>query len=436
MIESLRSINIVKIRQTLPTGKALFLYTSFALFMAFVGVMSWSVNRFINDTLSISFPNTSELSTEPQGKFEVFVKPGETFSKILYSQEIPPLEVQSIINAAKKLSSPLNLKAGQRIEFEYDISVKETEDDDLVNETYTIKRIAIHIDKIKSVEIIRSSNEFTAKLLEIPLKKLLVKSSTVVKSSFMEAARALGIPHGNVIELVNTYSHQIDFQRQVQPGDKLNLIVEKYTTDEGEFSHYGKVVFASLQLSGKPYNIYRYSHDGADNHQYFSEDGKSVKRNLLRTPIGVAKLSSHFGKRKHPVLGYTKMHKGVDFAAAPGTPIYAAGSGIVKEIGWKSGYGRYVEIRHSSTLSTAYAHASAFAKGLSHGSIVKQGQTIAYVGASGRTTGPHLHYEVKINGKHVNPLSIKTTPGIELAGTKMKAFTEFKKKLHKMYNEI
>ena len=238
------------------------------------------------------------------------------------------------------------------------------------------------------------------------------------------------------MDLVNIYSHQVDFQRQVKPGDNLNLIVEKYITEDGQFSHYGKVVFASLNLSGKNYNIYRYAHDGSDNMQYFSEDGKSVKRNLLRTPIGVARISSHFGNRKHPILGYTKMHKGVDFFAPKGTPIYAAGNGVITDLGWRSGFGNYVQIRHSSTLATAYGHANAFAKGLTRGSTVKQGQIIAYVGQTGRATGPHLHYEVKINGKQVNPLSIKTSPGIELSGKKLQDFSTFKKKIGKLHNDL
>ena len=170
--------------------------------------------------------------------------------------------------------------------------------------------------------------------------------------------------------------------------------------------------------------------------QYFSEDGKSVKRNLLRTPIGVARISSHFGNRKHPILGYTKMHKGVDFFAPKGTPIYAAGNGVITDLGWRSGFGNYVQIRHSSTLATAYGHANAFAKGLTRGSTVKQGQIIAYVGQTGRATGPHLHYEVKINGKQVNPLSIKTSPGIELSGKKLQDFSTFKKKIGKLHNEL
>ena len=414
-------IDINKIKQALTTSKAAFIYISAVCFTLLAFSVSFSVNRFVNDTLSLSL-NMPENEVESKNRIEIFVQKGDTLSKILYRQDIPVLEVQAILDSTKTLKNNITLQLGQKITFDYDLSMQDKDADDLIDDTSTLKRIAIAIDKIRSIEILRSPNGFLAQQLDIPLKRMLVKSSAVVKSSFMSAARSLGISNSNVVDLVNIYSHQVDFQRQVKPGDNLNLIVEKYITEDGQFSHYGKVVFASLNLSGKNYNIYRYAHDGSDNMQYFSEDGKSVKRNLLRTPIGVARISSHFGNRKHPILGYTKMHKGVDFFAPKGTPIYAAGNGVITDLGWRSGFGNYVQIRHSSTLATAYGHANAFAKGLTRGSTVKQGQIIAYVGQTGRATGPHLHYEVKINGKQVNPLSIKTSPGIELSGKKLQDF--------------
>lgn len=421
-------INFYNIQQALSTGKAKFIYASAICFAILAFAISLSVNRFVNDTLSLSLSEPEE-SVENNTSREVFVQKGDTLSKILFRQDLPVFEIQAIIDASKKLKNGIVLQLGQKITFDYDLSMHDS-DDDLVEETATLKRVAIALDKVKSIEILRTENGFIAQALEIPLRRMLTKSSTIVKSDFMSAARALGISNSNAVDLVNIYSHQIDFQRQVKRGDNLDLIVEKYITEDGKFSHYGKVVFASLKLSGKAHNIYRYSHDGSDNVQYFSEDGKSVKRNLLRTPIGVARISSGFGNRKHPILGYTKMHKGVDFFAPKGTPIYAAGNGVITEIGWKSGFGKFIQIRHSSTLATAYGHSSAFAKGLTKGSTVKQGQVIAYVGQTGRATGPHLHYEVKINGKQVNPLSIKTSPGVELSGKHLHDFTAFKKRIH------
>ena len=426
-------INIGDIRRVLTTSKAVFIYMAAICFAILAFSISFSVNRFVNETLSLSL-DMPEDGLETKNKVEIFVQKGDTLSKILYRQEIPVMEVQAIIDSTQKLKSNITLQLGQKITFDYDLTMQDK--DDLVEESAALKRIAISIDKARSIEILRTSNGFIAQNLDIPLKRMWIRSSTIVKSNFMSAARSLGISNSNVVDLVNIYSHQIDFQRQVKPGDNLDLIVEKYITEDGQFSHYGKVVFASLNLSGKDYKIYRYTHDGSDNAQYFSEDGKSVKRNLLRTPVAVARISSGFGNRKHPILGYTKMHKGVDFFAPKGTPIYAAGNGVITDIGWKTGFGNYVQIRHSSTLATAYGHASAFAKGLTRGATVKQGQVIAYVGQTGRATGPHLHYEVKINGKQVNPLSIKTSPGVELNGSKLSDFASFKRKIHKVHDEL
>jgi len=435
-------IEFNRIKASLASGKAALLYTSAICFFIMAAVITFSVSRFINDTLSISLSTPTAVgniinSQDTQTSREVIVKAGDTISKILYAQDIPVLEAQSILEAIKKINSTLTLNIGQKITFDYDVTFKENDEEDLVVETPIFRRMVVTLERPRFIEIIRSDEGFLAKQLEIPLKKTLIRSSAVVKTSFVEAAKSLGISNSNVVDLVNIYSHQIDFQRQVKPHDVLDLMLEKYVTEDGAFSHYGKVVFASLTLSGTPYNIYRYSDENnSQNMQYFSEDGKSVKRNLLRTPVAVARLSSHFGKRMHPTLGYTKMHKGVDFAAAHGTPIYAAGDGVVTEIGWRQGYGRAVQIRHSSTLSTFYAHASSFAKGLARGMKVKQGQIIAYVGASGRTTGAHLHYEVRRNGQQVNPLSIKTSPGVELTGSKLEAFKSYQRKIHKMHKEL
>jgi murein DD-endopeptidase MepM/ murein hydrolase activator NlpD len=307
----------------------------------------------------------------------------------------------------------------------------EDESDDLATEIRLLTNVNIVIDKLNFVDIIRDGDFFTIKNTTIPVNKFVTKSSAVINSSLMSALKSIGLSTNAIIELINAYSYQIDFQRQIQSGDTVTVITEKFMTKDGEFSHHGKILYASLTLSGKEYNIYRYKHDNvADG--FFSEEGKSVKRSLLKTPVNVMRISSQYGKRLHPVDGYTKMHRGVDFSAPEGTPIYAAGDGVITELGWKSGYGRWIQIKHSATLSTAYAHSKSFAKNMKVGSKVKQGQIIAYVGRSGKTTGAHLHYEVKIDGRHVNPMSIKTTPGIELAGNTLEKFQKFKTKFQKL----
>jgi murein DD-endopeptidase MepM/ murein hydrolase activator NlpD len=247
----------------------------------------------------------------------------------------------------------------------------------------------------------------------------------------MASLRNAGMSTNSIVKLINAYSHQIDFQRQIKSGDKITVLTEKFVTDNDEFSHHGKILYASLQTQKDTHDIYLYSPDGKEaNEQFFLNDGTSIKTNLLRTPVNVVRVSSHFGYReKHPILGYGAMHKGVDFAAAAGTPIYASGNGTIEFIGWKSGYGRFIVLRHNGQLSTAYAHASRFAKNLKRGSKVKQGQVIAYVGSTGHATGPHLHYEVRVNGAQVNPMKFKSTPGVKLTGSKLAEFNKHKQRI-------
>ena len=196
---------------------------------------------------------------------------------------------------------------------------------------------------------------------------------------------------------------------------------ETYETEDGDFARYGDVLYASLMVGGKTIPVYRYkSDDGVVD--YYRENGTSLKRILMQTPIDGARMSSGYGMRHHPVLGYNKMHKGVDFAAPRGTPIYAAGNGVVEKAGRHGGYGNYIRIRHSNGLKTAYAHMRKFAKGMSDGKRVSQGQVIGYVGTTGRSTGPHLHFEVLKNGKQVNPKSIKSSGGEKLAGKSLRNF--------------
>jgi murein DD-endopeptidase MepM/ murein hydrolase activator NlpD len=220
----------------------------------------------------------------------------------------------------------------------------------------------------------------------------------------------------------------VDFQRDIQPGDQFDIVFENLYTEDGQVARKGDVIFSSLTLGDQHFNIYRHTTiDGKTD--YFNENGFSVRKELLRTPLNVAHITSGFGVRRHPVLGYTKMHKGIDFSASTGTPIFAAGNGIIEEIGRKGTYGNYVRIKHNATFSTAYAHASRFAKELHKGDRVAQGDVIAYVGSTGRATGPHLHYEVMIDNKQINPLSVKVSPGLKLAGMELDRFKQYKQRL-------
>lgn len=411
------------------TARRLLSYILTIMFVGLVSFVSLSVNRFINNTMSISVSEPDTMA-DTQESIDVFVKKGDTLQTVLTKQKLPSKDIKAIVSALQTAAIKPSLKVGQKISLNYETDITENGDEDLSSETQVLNQIAIFIDHTRRIEITKGEDGWFAEDITVPLKRVLATSSVAIKGSFIQAAKSLGISTNNILELIHAYSYYIDFERQIKSGDTLTFFSEKFFTEDGKLSHHGKVLFASMNLSGKEYKIYRYSPDGSEKTEYFSEDGNSAKRNLLKTPLNVARVSSKFGHRKDPVHGFSAMHTGVDFRAPIGTPIYAAGTGIVTECGWKRGYGKFVQIKHSGTLSTAYAHASNFAKNLKVGSKVTQGQVIAYVGKTGRATGAHLHFEVKINGRHVNPMSIKTTPGTKLQGKQLHKFEKFKEEMH------
>lgn len=404
-----------------------------------VGFLSVSTNRYISNTISITLSDPEHIGDTTKDDvltpLLVIIKSGDTLRSIFNKQGLSDDEIEKIVKILPIKSN--QLKIGQKITFDYEYKIIEDEND-LTNESKVISSITIEINKSSTLTILRKGGNFIIKNSSVSLEKTFTRYSATIKSNsnFISTLKSMGIPANNVIELIKCYSYHVDFQRQVHTGDVATIIVETFISKGGDLSHYGNIVYASLILSGKEHNIYRYSpnkHSKSD--EFFSEDGRSVRRSLLRTPVNIVRISSHYGSRKHPIQGFHKMHKGVDFSAPSGTPIYAAGCGVITEISWKSGYGKFIQIKHSPTLSTSYAHASSFVKGLKVGSKVNQGQIIAYVGSTGRTTGSHLHYEVKINGKNVNPMSIKTTAGLELTGKQLENFKTYKNKIKNLnYN--
>jgi murein DD-endopeptidase MepM/ murein hydrolase activator NlpD len=253
-------------------------------------------------------------------------------------------------------------------------------------------------------------------------------------SLYGSAAKA-DIPNAVTAEVIRILSWDIDFQRDIRRGDVLDVMYDQMETADGKGVRFGNVIFAHLNINGRDVPIYRFEmKDGTVD--YFTPDGQSVRKALLSTPVDGARISSGFGQRKHPVLGYTKMHKGIDFAVGVGTPIYAAGDGTIEMMQRWSSFGNYVRIRHNSSIKTAYAHMSKFAKGLGAGSRVKQGQVIGYVGATGRVTGPHLHYEVLMNGTQVNPRSVKLPQGEILKGSELASFKQQVQQVQRQFAEL
>lgn len=405
-------------------------------FLLLIGLFLIGANTYIY-RLSFSLIKQQEKAAEEEISEDtvntVTIKKGDTLAAILKRENLNNEDIQEIIKIAKD-QGVAKLKPGKTITFEYALNLIEKDDQDLTTEQKNLNLVSFEVDNTKSVNIVRSGDRFFAQSSVVPLTKVVAKYETIVESNVITSLKKTGLSTNSIISLINAYSHQIDFQRQVQPGDKITVITEKFVTPDNKLSHHGDIIYASIAIQGNEYKIYKYSPSGQKQHyDFFSGSGQSIKSALLRTPLKVIRISSHFGYRaKHPVHGYGAMHKGVDFRAPVGTPIYAAGNGTIAFIGWKSGYGRMIVINHNNGISTAYAHASKFASNLKKGSRVKQGDTIAFVGASGHTTGAHLHYEVRVKGKHVNPTTFKSTPAIQLSGLELAKFSKFKKQVSEL----
>ncbi|NCV24190.1 MAG: M23 family metallopeptidase, partial [Proteobacteria bacterium] len=238
-----------------------------------------------------------------------------------------------------------------------------------------------------------------------------------------------------IIEFARIFGFEIDFQRDIRENDEFQILYERFEDDDGEVQKNGEIIFAYLNNNGREISLYRYK-DEKNNIGYYSQDGKSIEKALMKTPINGARLSSSFGLRKHPILGYNKLHQGTDFAAPKGTPIMASGSGTIEMASWNGAYGKYVRIRHNSTYKTAYAHLSRFGKNIRRGAKVQQGQIIGYVGSTGRSTGPHLHYEVLVQNKRVNSQRLKLPSGKNLAGKEKQIFENTKEQIEELRTKL
>jgi murein DD-endopeptidase MepM/ murein hydrolase activator NlpD len=245
--------------------------------------------------------------------------------------------------------------------------------------------------------------------------------ATIDSSLYLSAMRA-GIPTDVVVQMIHMFSYKVDFQRDIHPGDSFEVFYDYYYTPEGQPAKEGNISYAMMKLGGKEIALYRYQPDPNQPADYFDAQGQSAKGMLMKTPVDGARITSGFGMRFHPILGYTRMHKGVDFGVPIGTPVMAAGSGTIAFMGWENGYGKFVLLNNGNGYSTAYGHLSRFAPGLHRGSHVRQAQVIAYSGMTGMATGPHLHYEIRINGKQVNPVTVKVADGRKLTGKDLRDF--------------
>ena len=298
-----------------------------------------------------------------------------------------------------------------------------------------IKEFIFQISNTEKIYLSKNSEDlkFNEKILSVKLDKKIIYKENIILQSLYKAATDQNIPPNTIIEFARIYGFQVDFQRDIRKEDKFQIMYEVFIDENKKIIETGEILFANLKLSGQDNSLYYFDKENLEGH--YDKNGKSVQKALMKSPINGARLSSSFGMRKHPIDGYNKMHRGTDFAAPKGTPIMASGNGIVKKAGWCGGGGNCVKIRHNSTYETVYAHMSKFARGIKNGVRVKQGQTIGYVGSTGKSTGPHLHYEVIVNGKKVNSQKLKLPSGKVLKGKNREYFETAKIKLDVLKSE-
>jgi len=363
-------------------------------------------------------------SLEPRfKKIEHKIGVGETFDKILEQYSV---EKSEIIQIKKELSKKVNLNKldiNQKFQF-------------IIDQTnYSIKEFIFQVSNTEKIYLTRkkASDQFDQKIVVTKLNKSVVYGESIILESLYKSASIEKIPANIIIEFARIYGFQVDFQRDIRKKDGFQIMYEVFLDDKKNIIETGNIIYANLILSGEDNSLYYFDSKKSEGH--YDKSGKSIQKALMKTPINGARLSSPFGMRKHPIDGFNKMHRGTDFAAPMGTPIMASGDGIIKKAGWCGGGGNCVVIKHNSTYQTVYAHMSKFAKSIRKGVRVKQGQVIGYVGSTGKSTGPHLHYEVIVNGKKINSQTLKLPSGKILKGEERKIFETKRIKLDVLKSE-
>jgi len=341
------------------------------------------------------------------------IKKGDTIQKILKKFKVENSEINRTINQFKKYGNSNQLLVGNKI----DIIVK----DDVKTKKRSIVKFAVPITKSTTISITKNEeNKIVSEKIITKLYKRKVFAENIIKNNLYAAAIESKINPDTIIEFARIYGFEIDFQRDIRKNDYFKILYEKFYDENGEYIKSGSILYTYMSVNGREIALYKFGKD--KDYGYFDINGKSVEKALMKTPINGARLSSPFGMRKHPILGYNKKHLGTDFAAPMGTPIMASGSGTITRAKWCGGGGNCIKIKHNSTYETVYAHMQNFAKGIRVGKKVRQGEIIGYVGSTGMSTGPHLHYEVIVNGKKVNSQKLKLPSGKTLKDDERKNF--------------
>ncbi len=368
---------------------------------------------------------TSELE-DRYSEFEYIVREGDNYEIIINKIEIPEIEKKLFLKTVKKNKKIKILRPNQKIYFKID-----------KKNNPKILEFVIEINKKKEVRYIRQIKKdiFESKILDKKLNKVIAYKESIITNSLYQTALSLKIKPNIIIEFARLYGFQVDFQRDIWKNDSFQIIYEEFLNEDGKLVETGNIIFANLNLKNQNLKLYRHEYE-KNKIDYFDENGKSMRKTLMKTPINGARLSSSFGKRKHPILGFTKMHTGTDFAAPTGTPILASGDGLVTRAQWCGGGGNCVKIKHNRVYQTVYAHMSKFGRGIKKGTRVKQGQIIGYVGSTGLSTGPHLHYEVIENGRKINSQKLKLPSGKILKGDQRKIFEVNKIKIDVLKSDL
>ncbi len=398
-------------------GITIFFFSKPVLINSNDTVIHEELNKELNNIYSF-FVNKN---SKEQNKKTVKVKSGESLQKILLNEGIAQSEINKIYS---KITKKIDLK---KIQQGQDITIILEKN----NNQIKISRISFQTNQLSTAYILANENDYDFKIVKKNLEKVNFLAKGTIQNSLYSSAKKIGIDADIIIEFARIFGFEIDFQRDIRANDEFKIFYERYEDDDGEAQKNGNIIFAYMKNNGKEITLYRYK-DEKNIVGYYTPDGKSIEKALMKTPINGARLSSVFGFRKHPILGYNKLHQGTDFAAPRGTPVMASGSGTIERASWYGAYGKYVSIRHNSTYKTAYAHLSAFGKNIRAGSRVQQGQIIGYVGSTGRSTGPHLHYEVLVNNKRVNSQRLNLPSGRSLT---KKELDDFKKEI-KIIDEL
>ena len=387
----------------------------------------------IKTSLSINLPKPSNKPTKSLGLVEksndqsffkeIKIKYGQGLMDALLDSGAYRVDAFNAVNSLKDHFDARKIQVGQKINLYY-------------SSDGSIDRLEMQKDFDNLIIVQGKQKNYSSVNISLQSQVITRHVFGQIDDSLFLAAQRKGLPQIIIANLISIFSYDVDFQREIRKGDQFEIIYERKLSKDGRSVQEGNILFAKLTLSGKEISLFRHTPTESGIVGYFHEDGQSSKRALMKTPIEGARLSSYYGNRKHPVLGYNRMHKGIDFSAPTGTPIMAAGDGVVERASWYGSFGNYVRIRHNGTYKTIYAHMSKYGRGIKKGVRVQQGQIIGYVGATGRVTGRHLHYEVHMNGTQVNPLTLKIPSGIKLNGEEFQRFRTVIKNKNQIIMEI